>query len=78
MPDEENVVKRAHEEAGAILAEANEQARRLLEAAEARRRRLDAASEEVRQTGKELAGNLERSIELLTAILEELRSQIRE
>jgi vacuolar-type H+-ATPase subunit H len=72
---EPDLVQQARAEADAIVAEAQEQARRLLEAAEERRRVLDDQVEKLRSEGRELALNLERSIQLLTQIFEELRRQ---
>jgi vacuolar-type H+-ATPase subunit H len=72
---EPDLVQQARAEADAIVAEAQEQARRLLEAAEERRKVLDDQVEKLRSEGRELALNLERSIQLLTQIFEELRRQ---
>jgi phage-related minor tail protein len=71
-----DIVQRARAEASAIVAEAEDQARMLLEAAERRRHEADIGTDALRAEGAELARNLERSIQLLTQILEELRRQL--
>ena len=76
MADDDSLLQQAREEAEAIIAEAQQQAARLVAAAEERRRQMDAGSAEIRSTGEELANNIQRSIELLTQILQELRRQL--
>jgi vacuolar-type H+-ATPase subunit H len=76
MSADPELIRQAREEADAILAEAREQAQRLTEAAEARRKSAQGETDEIRSAGRELATNLEKSIDLLTQILEELRKQL--
>ena len=66
----------ARTEAEAIVAEAHEQARLLVEAAEQKRKTAESDVAKIRKEGEELANNLQRSIEILSKILEELRRQI--
>lgn len=73
---ESDLAAQAQKEARAIIAEAEEQARRLLEEAERRKRAANSESDETRAAARELASNLEHSIELLTQILQELRRQV--
>lgn len=73
---ESDLVNQARDEARAVIAEAVEQARLILEAADKRQKDADYETHEVREAGRELARNLERSIALLTQILEELRRQL--
>lgn len=67
------IVHKARLEAQAIIEEAQQQARTLLEAAEQQRLQLDDPGQ-VRATARELASNLERSIELLGRILDQVRA----
>lgn len=76
MSADPELIRQAREEAGAILAEAREQAERLMEAAVARRNAAQGETEQLRSAGKELASNLEKTIDLLTQILGELRKQL--
>lgn len=73
---DDSLLQQAREEAEAIISEAQQQAARLLAAAEERRAQIDAGSAEIRSTGEDLATNLQRSIELLTQVLQELRRQL--
>lgn len=66
----------ARSEAEAIVAEAHEQARLLTEAAEKKKKAAESDVDKIRQDGEALATNLQRSIEILSKILEELRRQI--
>ena len=76
MTADPELVRQAREEADAILAEARDQAQRLREAAEAHRSAVEGETEEVRSAGKNLADNLEKTIDVLTEILEDLRKQL--
>jgi vacuolar-type H+-ATPase subunit H len=76
MPGETDLLEQARAEAEAIVAEAKEQARMLMDVAQQRREAADGQTEEIRNAGRELAGNLERAIGLLTQVLEELRREI--
>ncbi len=76
MTADPDLIRQVREEADAIVAEARDQAKRLTEAAEARRKASLGDSEEIRNGGLELAENLERTIEQLTRILEELKKQL--
>ncbi len=76
MTADPELVRQAREEADAILAEARDQAQRLREAAEAHRISVEGETEQVRSAGKDLAANLEKTIDVLTEILEELRKQL--
>lgn len=71
---EEELLQQARTEAEAIVAEAREQARQLLEAAETRRSQTQ--PEVVRAAGEQLAEGIERTIQALTEVLEELRSRL--
>lgn len=73
---ESELVQQARDEARALIAEAEEQARTILEAAEKRRLNTEHGTLEIKQAGQELARNIERSIDLLTQILEDLRGQL--
>ena len=76
MAVEEELLEQARNEAAAIVAEAEEQARRLMEAAEEKRTETDTNIDDVRAAGQELAAGIERSIEMLTEVLEELRKRL--
>ena len=76
MTADPELVRQAREEADAILTEARDQARRLREAAEAHRNAVKGETEQVRSAGRNLADNLEKTIDVLTEILEELRKQL--
>lgn len=76
MAVEEELLEQARNEAAAIVAEAEEQARRLIEAAEKKHTETDANIDGIRAAGQELAAGIERSIEMLTEALEELRKRL--
>jgi len=76
MGAEPDVAETARLEAEAIVAEAREQAAQLLQAAEEKRKHAEGETEGLKDAGRELAGNLESSIRLLTQVLEELRRQL--
>ncbi|HVF12785.1 MAG TPA: hypothetical protein VNA87_06835 [Actinomycetota bacterium] len=63
-------------EAEAIVKEAKDQALLLLEAAERRRESSDADTDKIRSAGLELALSIEKSIALLTGVLDELRASL--
>lgn len=76
MGADPDLVETARAEAEAIVAEAREQAGRLLAAAEQKRSEAESEAEGLKEAGRELAANLEGSIRLLTQVLEELRRQL--
>ncbi len=73
---QQDIVELARREADALIAEAKAQAETLLKAAERRRAQADAETSEAKAAGQELARNIERTIDLLSQILQELRRQI--
>lgn len=63
-------------EAEAIVQEAKEQALLLLEATARRRESSEKDTDKIRSAGLELAQSIEKSITLLTGVLEELRAAL--
>lgn len=63
-------------EAEAIVQEAKEQALLLLKASERRRESSETDTDKIRSAGLELAQSIERSIALLTGVLDELRASL--
>jgi hypothetical protein len=77
-PVDPELIALAREEAKAIVEEAEEQARMLIDAAEKEEERsvASAGPSDVNAAAEVLARHLERSIALLTQILEALRRQL--